>query len=1056
MRSTWQKTTLLLAVAAGLALAGPAAGQSKSGKKGGASAAAKSGKSGKAPRAGGRDRASDAGRDEAAREPGLAGLSDDALLAELAGRRMPGLLEHAFEANKVPQQQRLAMMALPAIARLGDRQNPPKPHERVMLINQIAAGADKVVASIDDPRVLMEHSTTLVREGVQPEVNVMEYWGETAKARARLKPVIDAVMKMLGKAIETATETRTRAERELERDPNSKRAADAWTKAEEVVNTAEYTRAMLRYNEAMAVPDNAKGLEKRRQIAEGAMKFLEAYDNAESGIQAAVRNRMAKLLLVQREYGPANDLFDTVITGTIDDKQKIEPAPKPFDQYEARYFSVVAELMQGNLKEAEKGLAEVIAWQQEHVKGKGAEEQVAAAAEMLRYRILMERRKKLKDPAGKKKAEDDAMAVLMDLSEKQPHLRGIIAEQLIEAMGDKVDVKGAKPLILQALVDRAGQASAAIEDPAKADATLVRQVEQGIEAAREMMVRKDPAIKPDLVGRMASRIPAFYEKLGRRVEAAQAYMDFIEQKRGEKKLIDIAFAQAGYLLSKVLADPASREDAAFNAAWERFLPMAVNQFGRKELAFELANRLRLKSPPQPEEAIKYFRMVPANNKAYPVAKFREMVALTDLIYAVDKDNKPLLKPDQRAARVQEALKAAEEVKRLATEGLKTAKDPAELRSRIAVVTLTQAELDASGEKPNWARVLEVLQDFEKQSEGVENADALNKKVMELRVAAQVQLDQTEAAAATLQKLVAREPGGRAAGLVLGILQKLNEDFDRARAAGDADRARKILKARVGLSGVLVQWAAKHADAKVRANVYTYEVYDADTQRLYAQSLEDEAERKASLQRAMTAFQRLQSGPKVAEYKAIVAARKKENPEDKTDPDQPDPAVTLGMALVSYDLGAWKTASQELKRLRFNGKLGSRQVRQTDAKTQEQRIVPNDQYWEAMYKYYNGTYEWAQAGGEDADAQAELNAVRTLLRRDYVAGASDVGGVKWREPFEKLRKELIPEFDLASLQAPAAAGDAAGTGAGGDNAPASQPAEPQPEKEPEPVAAGAAK
>jgi hypothetical protein len=148
---------------------------------------------------------------------------------------------------------------------------------------------------------------------------------------------------------------------------------------------------------------------------------------------------------------------------------------------------------------------------------------------------------------------------------------------------------------------------------------------------------------------------------------------------------------------------------------------------------------------------------------------------------------------------------------------------------------------------------------------------------------------------------------------------------------------------------------------------------------------------------------------------MVEERKKENPKDKTNPEDPDPAVTLGMALTSFDLKDWKTASVELKRLRFAGKLGSRARTEIDAKTGETRIVPNDQYWEAMYKYYEGTRQWAKADPSNDDAQKELEAVKILLRRDYVAGPDEVGGTKWRDAFEALRKELIPDLDVDALR-----------------------------------------
>src|SRR5688572_24558102 len=175
---------------------------------------------------------------------GLNALSDDALLMELAGRNMQGLLRHAFDAKRVPEQQRLAMMALPAIRRLSDTNNPPKPHERIQLINQIAAGADRIVTTIDDPAVLMEQAAALIKFGVEPDVNLMEYWGETPKVQNRLKPVADTVIKMLDKAIQTGGARRAELEKQIERG-RSERLERQWTEAGQLVTMAEYTRAMV-------------------------------------------------------------------------------------------------------------------------------------------------------------------------------------------------------------------------------------------------------------------------------------------------------------------------------------------------------------------------------------------------------------------------------------------------------------------------------------------------------------------------------------------------------------------------------------------------------------------------------------------------------------------------------------------------------------------------------------------------------------------------------------------------------------------------------------------
>jgi hypothetical protein len=301
--------------------------------------------------------------------------------------------------------------------------------------------------------------------------------------------------------------------------------------------------------------------------------------------------------------------------------------------------------------------------------------------------------------------------------------------------------------------------------------------------------------------------------------------------------------------------------------------------------------------------------------------------------------------------------------------------------------------------------------------------------MERRVAGYMQLKQFNQAATTLVTLLQEQPGPRAQGMVLGVLQRLNDDYDRAIAAGDKAAAKEVIANRAQLSGYLVKWASETQDAKVKRDLYVYKLYDAETQRLYGAALDGE-EQTAQLRKAMDAYAAMRSPENLASYKAFIEERKQNNPKDKTDPNYPDPAVTLGMALTSYDLKDWKTAANELRKLRFDGKLGVRTRVQVDDKTGEQRVVPNDQYWEAMYKYYSAVNEWAKADPQSVDAQAELKAVKTLLRRDYVAGVDEAGGKKWRDGFETLRKELIPDLNVDELRQAAPAAE-----------PATQPVEP---------------
>src|SRR4051794_29142918 len=68
---------------------------------------------------------------------GLSSLSDEAVLSDLAGRQMQGLLDYAFKSKKISETDQAAMLAIPAIQRLADKEHPPREFERVRLLNQI-------------------------------------------------------------------------------------------------------------------------------------------------------------------------------------------------------------------------------------------------------------------------------------------------------------------------------------------------------------------------------------------------------------------------------------------------------------------------------------------------------------------------------------------------------------------------------------------------------------------------------------------------------------------------------------------------------------------------------------------------------------------------------------------------------------------------------------------------------------------------------------------------------------------------------------------------------
>jgi hypothetical protein len=196
-----------------------------------------------------------------------------------------------------------------------------------------------------------------------------------------------------------------------------------------------------------------------------------------------------------------------------------------------------------------------------------------------------------------------------------------------------------------------------------------------------------------------------------------------------------------------------------------------------------------------------------------------------------------------------------------------------------------------------------------------------------------------------------------------------------------------------------------------------------------------AKDEKQLREALAAFQKLQSPEMVSLYRAEAG----DNP--KVDPNAPHPNVLLGIGLTSFDLRDYKTAQQTLGPLVFGKRLGGPELLRVDEKTGETSYADNDPYWEATYKLLRSNVElYKQNKGDPAAADA-YEGTKGYLKRSYVRG--NIGGKKWKQQFEALRQEIIPEFDPKSV------------------APATQPGDAPPEGDPakpvaaEPVAAGSA-
>jgi hypothetical protein len=185
------------------------------------------------------------------------------------------------------------------------------------------------------------------------------------------------------------------------------------------------------------------------------------------------------------------------------------------------------------------------------------------------------------------------------------------------------------------------------------------------------------------------------------------------------------------------------------------------------------------------------------------------------------------------------------------------------------------------------------------------------------------------------------------------------------------------------------------------------VFDARTQRLAGTLAADPVQRKALLDKAMAAYKKLLEPENAAHFKATLD--KARIAKGEIDPNMQDPTVRLGIALTDFELKNYKESAEILGDLLNNGRLGGATLVTTDQNTGDSKVTDNDTYWEATYKLYASNVDLA-SGPTDANLDGTKLGLKRLLIR---------GGIpaKWEDKFEDLRKQIIPDFDVATLLAP---------------------------------------
>lgn len=920
-------------------------------------------------------------QDTSTAKQGLASLDPQKVMTELANMGLKTLLQRDFELHHVPPDQQRGIITLIALQQLSNPSAHLSATQRRDLITKICNGITDALPTISDPRLLMQQATVLIKSGVDPDVNALEYFGTNPKTQKQLYPVVETVRKILDRAADAATTKATQLANQMT-SPDQNQLADQWQQMTNMKVSAQYTSNMEGYDQALALP---KGDSKRKTIADAAIKFLKQYDTKDSGVQAAVRNRIAKLNLVKGDYSASEKIFATVAKNP---GAQIKPPPNAAQQYAAIYFGVVARIEAGDLSQAEHGMISLDAWQKQNLNGaqqKGA----AAAYTMLRYRILTARADKTHNQGQKKKYNNQAIALLIGLIKDRPDLRTVVFEQVLNRLPAHPDIAKLDPLLLLALQQQ-GEDEFLKPQNQKIDTAIMNRA---ISATRQIIKSQGhDNIDAKTAANSANVLPYLLMREGNNKEAAAAFMDFARKFPNNLKNANDALDHATVIIGQLRrSDP---QDQQTRKLYDRFLPIAINPpFNRKQFAFGYG--LLLERQQKYAQAITYLKQVKPDDPRVLSAHFYEMFAL----------KQELGNPHKKFGAAQRQIMAAqiqtladqvntEASKKLAS--VTTSDDKNRYDSMLVSTALIAADLSLH-EQNNPKRTLKLLDGFEQKVAGLPNAQNQLGEALYLRVNAYMDLRETSKATDTLVKLLQTKPGGQGPALVFDLLKKLDAQLTLAKEQNHTAEVRQLAQNRAALSGFLVTWAENNQNPKIKALASKYKAFDAATQQMAAELNNNPAARKAGLEVARKRYVELYN------------------------PANPDSTVELGLGIVSYELGNYADAMKYLSPLVVNKKLGG--ATETITKNGVQQTVENTQYWEANLRLMQSTANIAKAKPQDAAAQQNLGEVKTYLKQLYVEWPKTIGGTEYHKQYEDLRKEIIPDFQFEPVEpttAPAAA------------------------------------
>ncbi len=932
---------------------------------------------------------------------GLAALlaEDEKVVSELASRDLASLRDYMFNKLKYTEDQRKVFLAISLVKQL-DKPNLTS-KERGRIIRDVSAGIAGVVAQIKDPAELLRINKQLVDFGTKRALNVMEYWPANPKTQAQVRPVAEAVDRVYAAAIEIAQKQAKDIEGRMNAG-NQHLLGPQWEKLENLIGLARFSRAFNLYTVALSMD---KSDARRVDIAKMGIEILTEYEDPSFEIQDQCRVGLGKLWMVAgpETIGQAKNKFGEVLKS---------PKATWGQKFEAVYFTAVTDLLDGKPAEARKGKAAVEAWLKSHPPegdAKTAEETkkgVEAAIDMLEYRILSFEADKATGPA-KEKANTDAIAVLDRLAKARPDLEGIINEQMMAKLPENPDIKSLNNRLLHALASRGNEELAKPEG----QPTDKRAIELAAAAAREIVSRSGKeGVAPEDVENSLLLVAYCQLKLGKTTEAANTFLDFVKQYPRSQNL-ETAFDSAMSLTAKLQREQADARST--QEIYVRFLEVATAPpFNRKQFNLEYAQlllRRNLAAMESDYDDAKRQAMLAQTKKAAALcaavgneenraiyAKFNEMMAIDQMI---DLDSRSKEVP-ARIARMQalagELNALIEKQSPGATGDQARVLKVHKVQANLLVANITK-HIEGEGRKAGMEQALALLANFEKDVEGMANADALLGEVRLIRVNFLMALGRASEALADLQKFV-ETAGDRGIDVIATMLDALDKDFKQALKNQDIPEATSLAGNRAQVSSFLVERVAASKNEKLRALLPQYKAFQASAN-LNAAALLDknDPKRPKLLESALTVYE------PIAATELPEGADAKERERVNT--------AKLNVGYIHYELGNYLKTRSALADLLAAKTLGTpRSIQGVGA---EQVVKWNDSYWGATLKLMWCDVKLVEQKAPGYDEKT-LDETRTYLKRLYIQWG-EPGGPKWAPEFDKLREALLPGWTPPPLE-----------------------------------------